>query len=349
MPSHVEGVWRWYSDCCLRVPMSIASNVRLALRSLRRRPAFTLLACATLALGIGATTAMFSVVDAVLIRSLPYRDVDSAVVVFADGRALGLDDRLPTTAGDFLDWRDGQQVFSGLAALRNETRRITSLDTPVVPLVHAVTADYFDVLGVRPLLGRTFAPGEDGAGKDDVVILSYGMWQASFGGDPRVVGRKVTLDERRYTVIGVMRPDLWSAHLFAVQPGLWVPSPFESLRNERRNREIMVYGRLRPGQTVAAAQSAMAEVAARLAERYPSTNARWSVTLVPLREYAVGAFSATGGILMAAVGLVLLIACANVANLTLTRASERVQEVAMRTALGASRSRSSWPRACSCP
>jgi putative ABC transport system permease protein len=234
MLSRLEGVWRWYSDCRLRVPMSIASDVRLALRSLRRRPAFTLFACAILALGIGANTAMFSVVDAVLIRSLPFRDVDSVVVVFADGRPLGLDDRLPTTAGDFLDWRDGQQVFSGLAALRNETRRITSLDTPVVPLVHAVTADYFDVLGVRPLLGRTFAPGEDAAGKDDVVILSYGVWQASFGGDPSVVGRKVTLDERPYTVIGVMRPDLWSAHLFAVQPGLWIPSPFESLRNERR-------------------------------------------------------------------------------------------------------------------
>jgi putative ABC transport system permease protein len=319
--------------------MTPLSDVRFALRSLRLRPGFTAMAVLILAAGIGANTAIFSVVDAVLLRSLPYGDVDSLVVVFADGHARGQGARLATTPGDFLDWRERADVFTGLAALRNESRRITSVETPLVPLVHAVTANYFDVLGVRPALGRGFVQGEDAPGGEDVTILSYSLWQSAFGGDPAIVGRPVLLDGRAHTVVGVMGPSFYSAHIFAVQPGLWVPAPLAEQRPDRSTRDVLVYGRLAPGRTLAEAQAQMANVTAALGREYPASDDRWSASLVPLREHAVGTFSRTGAILMAGVGLVLLIACANVAHLTLARASERAREVALRTALGASRGR----------
>ncbi len=319
--------------------MTPAADVRFAFRSLRRRPAYSAMAIGILALGIGANTAIFSIVDAVLLRALPYADAPSLVVVFADGSARGQSSRLGTTAADFLDWREQGDVFSGLAALRNESRRLTTVDTPVVPLVHAVTADYFDVLGAKPILGRGFAPGEDEPGRDDVVILSYGIWQTAFGGDPGIVGRPIGLDGRPHTVVGVMGPDFWSAHVFSTQPGLWVPMPLQALRDERTTRDLLAYGRLLPGRSVASAQAALSGVAARLAKEHAETNDRWGISLVPLRQHAVGAFSRTGTLLLAAVGLVLLMACANVSNLTLARATERAREVAVRTALGAGRGR----------
>ncbi len=308
------------------------------LRSLVRRPAYAFLVITILGLGIGANTAIFGVVDAVLLRSLPYDHPDSLVVVFADGTARGEGSRLTTTPGDFADWREqAGDAFEGLAALRNVSPRITSLEVPVVPLTHAVSANYFDVLGAPPQLGRGFLPGEDSPGRDGVVVLSYGLWRAKFGGDPSIVGRTIDLDARPYTVVGVMRPDFYSAHIFTVQPDLWIPAPFDTLRGDRSLREVLVYGRLKPGVTRSAAQALMRGVAMRIAQAHPDTNDRWSISLVPIRDHVVGAFDRMAVLVLSAVALVLLIACANVSNLTLARGAERSVDIAVRSALGASR------------
>src|SRR5215471_2058531 len=313
--------------------MSAIASIRFALRSLRHRPAYAAAVVTILALGIGGCAAIFSLVDAVLLRPLPYARVDSLVVVFADGSARGQGARLSTTPGDLHDWRESAGgAFEGLAAIGNVSPRITSLETPVVPLTHSVTANYFDVLGARAFLGRTFTAGDDEPGRNDVAMLSYALWRSRFGGDPGIVGRTIDLDGTPHTVVGVLGPDFYSAHVFNVQPDLWVPAAFEAEREDRVTRDVLVYGRLRPGVEPAAAERTMRTIAARIARDNPRTNDRWSVSIVPIREHAVGGFARIATLVMAAVGLVLLIACANVANLGLVRGTERGAEVAMKIA-----------------
>ena len=310
------------------------------LRPFGRRPAYAALVVTILGLGIGANAAIFGVVDAVLLRPLPYASPDSLVVVFADGSARAQGSRALPTPGDFADWReDAAEAFTGLAALRNVSPRITSLDTPVVPLTHAVSANYFDVIGSHPRLGRGFLAGEDTPGRDAEVVLSYALWQAKFGGDGSIVGRTIDLDSRPYTVVGVMGPEFYSAHIFNVQPDLWIPTAFDLQRDDRSRRDILVYGRLRPGVGLPSAERVVRGVAARVAERHPDTNQGWSAALVPIRDHAVGQFDRIAALVLSAVALVLLIACANVTNLALARGSERSADVAVRTALGASHAR----------
>ncbi|MEO8501113.1 MAG: ABC transporter permease [Vicinamibacteria bacterium] len=315
-------------------------NVHLAVRSLLKRPAFTGTAVLILALGIGPNTAIFSVVNAVLLRSLPYGDSASLAVLFADGTARNQGARAATTAGDFVWWKDQVKAFSGMAALRNASRRITSMETPLVPLVHEVSANYFDVLKAPPALGRGFLPDEEQPGRDRVVVLGYAIWQTAFGADPAVIGRKIDLDGAPYTVVGVMGRDFYSAHLFSnVQPGLFVPKAFSLLRDDHSTRDVIVYGRLAAGRTLESAQAEMTAVAQSLAREHAQTNDRWGSSVVPIREVSLGSFGPASRILLVPVCLVLLIACANVANLMLTRASERSREIAVRVALGADRRR----------
>jgi putative ABC transport system permease protein len=313
-------------------------DARYAARTLLRTPGFAAAAILTLALGIGANTAMFAIVYGILLQPLPYTEADRLYTVFQTSESVGRTRAAPL---DFLDWRERTRAFSGMAAHSGTGFTLTGGGDPELVIGQQVSTELFDVLGVGPKLGRTFRPDESVAGRNQVIVLSHGLWMRRFGGDPEAVGRTITTNGRPFTVIGVMPPG------FAYPNSryeLWTPFPFQGNNSDnlpvnRSSRYLAVIARLSPGVTRAQAEADMNGIAQSLAQQFPDTHATRGIGISSLLDDTVGEVRRAMWLVFAGASLVFLIACTNVSSLLLARFTVREHELGIRTALGANRAR----------
>ena len=321
---------------------TLIQDLRYAIRTLGKSRGLAAVAVIALALGIGANTAIFSVVNAAMIRPLPFKDPDRLVMVWEHNRNRNRAQNVVNPA-NYMDWQDQNTVFEGMAVLFDTRYNLTDVDDPEEIPAQLVTTNFFNLLGVSPALGRAFEKDDEMPDRDSIVILSHALWQRRFGSDPSITGKTIKLNGNVFTVIGVMPPDfqffIKNGSLTGNQPELWSPAIFRPSDRRRSGRYMTVVARLNPGVTRDQAQAEMNSIGNALEEQYPEFNKGWGVNIVPLREQFFGEIRTALWVLVGAVSFVLLIACANVANLLLARAASRQKEIALRTALGAGRAR----------
>jgi putative ABC transport system permease protein len=312
------------------------NDFKFALRQLRKSPGFTLVAVLTLALGIGANTAIFSIVNAVLLRPLPYPDADR-IMILNESSGPGQD--YSVALPDYLDWQNDNTVFEHLAATRTESRNLSGIPgrEPERVSCASVTRNFFNIVGLPPEIGRTFSADEDKVGAPPVVVISDRLWQRAFNRDPKILGQAITLHDQSYTVIGVMPSemtspqdaDVWLSMMRRSNNSVWMDRTIHPM--------IYVWGKLKGGVTVDQARTEMKGIAARLAATYPETNRGETAVVTPLLDNLVGKYKTNLALLLGAVALVLLIACANLANLFAARGAARAREFAIHAAVGATR------------